>query len=191
MTPKLNLQPLSSLRVSRHQIPAHGLLPNTSVSNHPLLIYHSVFPAPVSPSLVESHLDSLGVVSPQWRYTMYRTTHYHSLTHEVLCVTRGRARLCFGGERNDGRVEVTVAAGDAIVVPAGVAHCLLQDLDDGEEEEGRGESFEMVGSYPGGRQWDMCYGKAGEEDKVDHIRGLEWFTKDPIYGDKGPAIAAE
>ena len=63
---------LSTLRVSSHMIPAHGLTPNSSALNKPLLIYHSVFPASqgsVSASAIESHLKATGVVTPQWRYT--------------------------------------------------------------------------------------------------------------------------
>ncbi|KAL5610188.1 hypothetical protein ACKRZS_009524 [Fusarium odoratissimum] len=109
---------------------------------------------------------------------MYSQTHFHSTTHEVLCISHGRARLCFGGEDNEGRVEPVVETGDVVIVPAGVGHRLLEDLDSG---------FEMVGSYPTGCDWDMCYGKKGEEDKVKAIKNVEWFRKDPIYGDEGPA----
>jgi uncharacterized protein YjlB len=44
-----------------------------------------------------------------------------------------------------------------------------------------------VGSYPAGCDWDMCYGKMGEESKVNAIKDLSWFRNDPIYGDNGPA----
>lgn len=67
------------------------------------------------------------------------------------------------------------------MVPAGVGHCLLEDLNGG---------FEMVGSYPKGRNWDMCYGKEEEGEKVKGISGLGWFTKDPIYEDSGPVLEA-
>ncbi|KAH7904530.1 RmlC-like cupin domain-containing protein [Hygrophoropsis aurantiaca] len=110
---------------------------------------------------------------------MYSTSHFHSTTHEVLCISSGRARLCFGGEDNPEKVEIEVAKGDVIVVPAGVAHRLLQDLDGG---------FEMVGSYPKGRNWDMCYGREDEGSKIEEIKNLPWFGKDPIYGDEGPAL---
>ena len=69
-----------------------------------------------------------------------------------------------------------------IVVPAGVGHRLLDDFN---------SNFEMVGSYPKGKHWDMCYGKAGEEDKAKTISSLDWFNKDPLYGDEGPALALE
>ncbi|CAJ2503647.1 Uu.00g110410.m01.CDS01 [Anthostomella pinea] len=174
--------PLASLRVSRHQIPAHNLIPNTSIQNKPLLHYHAAFPpASITASAIESHLTSVGVVEPQWRFTMYSTTHFHSTAHEVLCVSDGKAKLCFGGEENSGKVEKVVEKGDVLVIPAGVGHRLLEDLT-------TGGGFQMVGSYPKGCNWDMCYGKKGEESKVRSIGKLPWFTRDPIYDDHGPAL---
>lgn len=133
-------------------------------------------------SAVESRLTSIGVVMPQWRYSMYPTTHLHSSTHEDLCVSSGRAKLCFGGEQNPSRVEATVEAGDSMVLPAGVAHRLLEDLSEA------AAGFEMVGSYPVGCDWDLCYGSLGEEDKVKGINQLPWFDEDPIFGSKGPVL---
>lgn len=88
----LNLTPLSSLRISKHFIPPYKLIPNTS--QKPLLIYHACIQPSSTPSNIESHLSSTGVVTPQWRYSMYPTTHFHSTTHEVLCISRGAAKLC-------------------------------------------------------------------------------------------------
>lgn len=171
---------LSLLRVSKHYIPELNFVPNTSIQNHPLLIYHACFPQSTSPSAIESHLLSLDVVVPHWRYTMYSTSHFHSTTHEVLCVASGRANLCFGGVNNPGRVVTEIKKGDVMIVPAGVAHRLLLDLEGG---------FLMVGSYPKGKNWDMCYGREDERDRVSRIKDLGWFTKDPIYGDEGPVLA--
>jgi uncharacterized protein YjlB len=56
---------------------------------------------------------------------------------------------------------------------------LLEDLNGG---------FEIVGSYPKGKNWDMCYGNEEEEGKVKGISGLGWVTKDPIYEDSGPVL---
>lgn len=175
------LTPLKDLRVSSHQISAFNLIPNTSIQKKPLLVYHSAFQPGTSASTIESHLTSVGVVDPQWRYTMYSTSHFHSNTHEVLSVAAGKAKLCFGGEDNPERVEPTVEQGDVIVVPAGVAHRLLNDINGG---------FTMVGSYPKGKNWDMCYGKQGEEEKVRGIEQLGWFQSDPIYGHEGPSLSA-
>lgn len=110
---------------------------------------------------------------------MYRTSHFHSTAHEVLCVVSGRAKICFGGEDNPGRVEHLAAEGDVMVVPAGVAHRLSEDITG---------DFSMVGSYPPGQHWDMCYGREGEEAQVKGIESLAWFDRDPIYGDDGPVL---
>ncbi|WVQ71340.1 hypothetical protein IAR50_000868 [Cryptococcus sp. DSM 104548] len=180
----MSITQLSSLRVSSHRIPRFASFPNTSLLGYPLLIYHSAFsPASSTASSVEAHLRSVGVVEPRWRYTMYRQHHYHSTTHEVLVVTNGGAKLCFGGPpetANEGRVEVRVGRGDVMIVPAGVGHALLQD-------EG---GFEMVGSYPKeAENWDMCTGQKEEKGAAwETIRGLKWFEKDPIYGEEGPAL---
>lgn len=179
MSSSLTVTPLSTLLVSKHLITAHNKFPNSSILQKPLLIYHAAFTGAVSASAVEVHLTATAGVHPQWRYTMYSTSHFHSTTHEVLAVVQGRAKLCFGGEENPSRVEPTVQAGDVMVVPAGMAHRLLEDLDG---------SFEMVGSYPLGCEWDMCYGREGENSKVEKIGRLGWFERDPIYGKKGPVL---
>lgn len=183
----LKMTPLSALRTSVHHIPAHGQIPNTSLSPHPLLIYHSAFasqPAP-DPTTIEAHLRRVGAVHPQWRYTMYSQSHFHSTAHELLVVFRGAARLRFGGDGNPGAVTVEVRVGDAMLVPGGVAHRLVEDL-------GEGRAFEMIGSYPPGKNWDMCYGDGREGEDVgaiqERIKSLGWFEKDPIYGADGPAL---
>lgn len=173
----MSLTPLSALRVSKHQIPAWKGSPNTSIQHKPLLIYHNAFQNS-SASKIEAQLKSVGVVAPAWRYTMYSQSHFHSTTHEVLSIASGSAKCCFGHEDNPDRIEPVLSAGDVVIVPAGVAHRLLED---------RG-GFQMVGSYPTGKDWDMCYGKASEEDKVKGIASLGWFQKDPVYGESGPSL---
>ena len=173
------LTSLKDLKVLQHQIPPHGLTPNTSIQNKPLLIYRSAFPSSTNASQIESHFSSVGVVTPQWRYTMYSTSHFHSTSHEVLGIAAGKAKLCFGHEDNPERVEEILQKGDVIIMPAGVSHRLLDDIEGG---------FSMVGSYPTGYDWDMCYGKSGEESKIARIMDLPWFKRDPVYGDEGPVL---
>lgn len=179
----MGLNPPSAIKVSRHLIPAWHVFPNTSIQNKPLLIYHCAFEKGASASQISNHLKKVDVVVPQWQYSMYRQTHFHSTTHEVLSVVSGRARLCFGGEENPDRVEPVIEAGDVIIIPAGVAHRLLEDLSGG---------FIMVGSYPKGKNWDMCYGAGDEnEDEIKSaISQLNWFDQDPIYGRGGPVSQA-
>ncbi|KAL4067402.1 hypothetical protein V8B97DRAFT_2024980 [Scleroderma yunnanense] len=151
--PPPSLTPPTSLRVSRHQICKFNRFHNTSIQHQPLLIYHSCFSA--HSSAVESHL--------------------------LLCIVSERAKLCFDGEENPERVETAVEKGDVIIIPAGVAHRSLEDL------EG---NFLMVGSYPVRKNWDMCYGSADEEGYTENIKHLEWLKRDPIYEDDGPALGA-
>lgn len=142
---------------------------------------------------------------------MYSTAHFHSTSHELLCIVQGSARVCFGGERNErgerneqrvseggkqrtdekgtsenGSVVQVLSNGDAVLIPAGVSHNLLEDLGR-DQDSGKQEDFLMVGSYPKGCSWDMCYGKPDEEEKVKRIKTLGWFERDPIFGDGGPA----
>lgn len=70
MTPNQILTPLKDLKVAKHQIQAHGLTPNTSIQNKPLLFYRSAFRPNRSASQIEDHLSAVGVVTPQWRYTV-------------------------------------------------------------------------------------------------------------------------
>lgn len=140
------------------------------------MIYHGAFRGTAVE--MEGHLSSVGVVNPQWRYTMYSTTHFHSNTHEVLSIFSGSAKLCFGGEDNPGRLETVAGKGDVLILPAGVAHRLLEDYG----------GFQMIGSYPKGNSWDMCYGKPNEEEKIKGIQRIEWFARDPVYGGEGPAL---
>ena len=105
------------------------------------------------------------------------TGHLQTTSYEVLGISHGKARLCLGHEDNPRAVEETVGQGDVVVIPAGVAHRLLEDVEGG---------FSMVGCYPGGCSWDMAYGEEGEEERIEGIRRLGWFERDPVYGDGGP-----
>lgn len=105
---------------------------------------------------------------------MYRRPHFHSTTHEALGVFQGSARVRFGAADADldaeklvDAVDVDVKAGDAILIPAGVAHGCI-------EEKG---GFKMVGAYPvGAKQWDLNYG--GE--CVEVVEELP--AADPVVG---------
>ena len=154
------LTALKDLKVLKYQIPAYELTPNTSIQNKPLLIYKSAFPSSAKASDIESHLSSVGVVTPQWRYTMYSFSHFHSNTHEVLGIASGKAKLCFGHENNADKVEEILEKGDVIIMPAGVSHRLLEDLEGG---------FSMVGCYPVGYNWDM-YDLRSNEQTVRSVR---------------------
>ena len=83
------LTPLKDLQVLKYKIPAHGLTPNTSIQNKPLLIYKSAFTSTVTAGEIEARLSSVGVVSPQWRYSMYTTSHFH-VSQAITSLNRAR-----------------------------------------------------------------------------------------------------
>ena len=89
-----------------------------------------------------------------WRYPgIYDYYHFHSTSHEVLGVARGRMTLRLGGENG---AEVSLAAGDVLVMPAGVSHIYLDGSDD----------IQVVGGYPDGRDWDLM--------RDEHVTEAEW-----------------
>ena len=111
-----------------------------------------------------------------WRNGIYSLHHYHSTAHEVLGVYSGTADVQFGGERG---ALYHVGAGDVVVIPAGVSHKCLKASSD----------FQVVGAYPGGQVYDMCYGHEGERPQTDqNIASVPDPETDPVYGKDGPLL---
>jgi uncharacterized protein YjlB len=108
-----------------------------------------------------------------WRNGIYPYHHYHSTAHEVLGIASGSALVCFGGE---GGPEIEVAAGDVVVIPAGVAHCLLEERD----------GFLVVGAYAAGRHWDILRPRAASlEPALERIAAVPLPGSDPVSGAEG------
>ena len=61
--------------------------------------------------------------SDGWRNGIYPFLHFHTATHEVLGIARGRATVEFGGARGQA---LAVEAGDVVVLPAGTGHRRLR-----------------------------------------------------------------
>jgi uncharacterized protein YjlB len=152
-----------------------GAFPNSRL---PLLLYRSaVTPVEASPEAMEQLFGGNGW-PPQWRSGVYPFHHYHSTSHETLGIARGSARLMLGGPA--GR-EVSVAAGDVVVVPAGVAHRRLEASGD----------FLLVGAYPPGMDWDLLKGEAGERPQADrNIEAVPMPESDPVRGRDGGLLRA-
>ena len=110
-----------------------------------------------------------------WVDGVFPYHHYHSVSHEVLCVVRGDARITFGGP---GGETVEVRAGDVVVIPAGVGHC----------NEGSGGGFSVVGAYPRGQEnYDLRTGEEGDRPEVlENIRNVPLPSTDPVFGENGP-----
>jgi len=111
-----------------------------------------------------------------WRNGIYSWHHYHSTAHEVLGICGGSGIVRLGGESG---VTVRARPGDCIVIPAGVAHKLLE----------RTAGFLVVGAYPEGQSWDVCSGRPGERPLADRRIGcVPLPASDPVRGKRGPLL---
>jgi uncharacterized protein YjlB len=108
-----------------------------------------------------------------WENGIYNFHHFHSNTHEVLAIASGNVGIILGGP--DGR-NAGLNAGDIIIIPAGVGHKCLSASGD----------FLCVGGYPGGKDYDICRGKADEfEEALKSIQQFSFPSTDPVYGKEG------
>ncbi|GAO43083.1 cupin domain-containing protein [Flavihumibacter petaseus] len=114
--------------------------------------------------------------SNNWTNGIYTYAHYHSNTHEVMAVIKGSTVIWLGGEEG---VTVDLIKGDVLVIPAGVAHLNL----------GKEKDVICVGGYPGGKDFDINYGKPQERPWTDKkIYALSLPSMGPIYGENDPLL---
>jgi uncharacterized protein YjlB len=163
----------SAVAVETHLLPDDGIVPNNIL---PLLVYRRAIsfgktsprPERAFQELFKSH-----GWNDAWINGIYDYHHYHSTAHEVLGIAKGRAKIQLGGPRG---VVVEVGPGDAVVIPAGVGHCLL-----------KGEDLVVVGAYPKGQTWDLCVDTP--EDRKKALENIPWVpmpVTDPVLGEEGP-----
>jgi uncharacterized protein YjlB len=104
------------------------------------------------------------------------TTCTTSRIHEVLGIARGSAKVRLGGK--NGR-NLTIKAGDALVIPAGTGHQCLR----------ASKTFMAVGAYPPFGTYDECGPTAkGYEHGVRSVAKVARPKTDPLYGSKGPLL---
>ena len=148
-----------------------GLLPNSPL---PLLLYPAVLAQEPDRAGAFERLFADNAWQRSWRNGIYTFRHYHSSAHEVLGIAAGRVRVEFGGPRG---VELEVAAGDAVLIPAGVSHLNLGASDD----------LLVIGAYPdGGAREDLC--RATQADRAAALPRLQIVSRpvrDPVLGDGG------
>jgi uncharacterized protein YjlB len=166
---------LQAPQVAAHSLKDDGVYPNNSML--PLVVLQGALASSEGdPAAVFEALFAANHWGGSWRNGVYGFHHYHSTAHEVLGVYGGTAQVQFGGERG---VVLKVSLGDVVVIPAGVAHKNL----------GASHDFRVVGAYPRGQRWDMCYGKSGERPRADqNIARVPVPEADPVYGTDGPLI---
>jgi len=149
------------------QVPVSTVFPNNTL---PVLLYKNVLEtAERSPEAVAKRFAE-NDWGNNWVAGVLNRHHYHSTTHEALGVLSGVVDIQLGGP--DGPV-LSVAGGDVLIIPAGVAHKNLGGAND----------IVCVGGYPGGARYDMCYGHADElEQARRNIRQVPLPERDPVRG---------
>jgi len=110
---------------------------------------------------------------PAWRYPIFPYTHFHPNTHELLGVAEGWAEVLFGGD--SGRM-VTLRAGDAVLIPAGVGHRQVSASDD----------FMVIGAYPHGMSPETLRDEPAKLKMAqEQVKKVPLPTQDPFTGKEG------
>jgi uncharacterized protein YjlB len=124
--------------------------------------------------IIEAVFQQNGWGNSLWRNGIYPYVHYHSMIHEVMGVSRGRAKVRFGGAA--GR-ELDLIAGDVVVLPAGTGHqCLWAD-----------PNLMVIGAYPAGGQYNLCRSSRSEHaEALKTIPQVPLPDTDPVFGPDGP-----
>jgi uncharacterized protein YjlB len=169
------VEAIQKLNIIRHILQDDGLFPNNALL--PLLVYEKAVQIPSSnpAKKIIDFLETNAWVNA-WEDGVYDFHHYHSTAHEVLIIIKGSARIQFGGPSG---VSQLLEKGDAVVIPAGVAHKAIDVYD----------NFTCIGAYPTGQDYDIKKGlKEEREEAIHNIKSLPLPTADPIYGVDGPLL---
>jgi uncharacterized protein YjlB len=154
------------MKIEEHLIRPHPPFPNNP--DMALIHYRAVIDkSTVSPEFFETIFEN-NTWTSSWRNGVYSFHHFHSTAHEAFGCYSGRGRILFGGPEG---IEVELSLGDALLVPAGVSHMLLESTSD----------FHVVGSYPLGTDPDLCRGSEKDyEVLVKRIKKLPSPLSPPV-----------
>jgi uncharacterized protein YjlB len=149
-----------------------GRVPNSRL---PLIVRQgAVTPDSSDPAAAFERVFAKNGWTRSWRGGIFDYHHYHSTAHEALGVAVGSALVRFGGE---GGETVPLAAGDVVVIPAGVAHARINESDD----------LLVVGAYADGRDWDIVRDDPGAVAAArERIAQVPLPSADPVDGETGP-----
>lgn len=150
-----------------------GTYPNNALL--PVLVYGQAVRRSVrSPARAVERVFRRNNWTGAWINGIFSYHHYHSTAHEALGVAGGAATVQLGGP--DGPT-FELAAGDVLVLPAGVAHKNL----------GADDDVQVVGAYPDGQDGDLKRGAPDDRPEADrNINQGSLPTRDPLYGRNGP-----
>ena len=144
-----------------------GAIPNSVL---PLIVYRGGLPAD---AVAIERAFAAHRWPPRWRSGVYPWHHFHPHAHEALGVASGHGRVLFGGPNG---AEIALAAGDVVVVPAGVGHCGVTASDD----------LVIVGAYPEGT--GNTAASRGEVTAAASVAAVAIPAADPVAGIAGPLM---
>ena len=160
-----------------HTFADDGRIPNNPAL--PLIFYRGGIDLSGSPDpemMIEKTFAANGWGN-MWRNGIYPYVHYHSMIHEAMGIARGRATVRFGGQNG---IEIEIAPGDAVILPAGTGHQLLAQT----------QELVVIGAYPPSGKYDLCRGTKAERSKaIASIPKVPRPATDPLFGAKGPLTA--
>ena len=155
---------------------ADGDIPNNSL---PLLVYRQALAAALRTPAACQALFARNEWGGNWVDGIFDYWHFHVTGHEALGCVAGEAEVGFGGDHG---IEVTFAAGDVVVIPAGMGHKRLSEKRGG---------FTIVGGYPPGQRGTITRpGEIPLEEARGLITALDHPRGDPIAGPTGPLMTA-
>jgi uncharacterized protein YjlB len=161
-------------QIEEHWFADDGVVPNNP--RLPLVVYRGVLDTGPGAAASCERLFAGNGWSGGWRGGVYPYHHYHSTAHEALGIVAGSAKVRLGGDSGD---VVEVNAGDAVVIPAGVAH----------QGEAASPDLLIVGAYPGGRGPDLQVPGEGDRGRaLVNIAAVPLPATDPVCGKSGPVI---
>ncbi len=168
--------PRAGIEIRRFRFADDGTVPNNP--DLPVLVMRGALCAGASAYAVKARLEASGW-GGTWVWKVFDYHHYHPDAHEALAVASGRAVLMLGGSQGE---QVSVTAGDVIVLPAGTGHRQIEASRD----------FQVCGAYPPGQEnFETIRGERPHDGAVlDRIAGVARPRTDPVYGADGPLLDA-
>ncbi|KAL1632464.1 hypothetical protein SLS56_003542 [Neofusicoccum ribis] len=148
----------------------------------PVLVYRSAFSTSVPLGEIRNVLQSNKWFSDGYSEAS-KTPIFHSKTHEAHVIIKGRCQLLVGGTQYGpppGQM-IYLSAGDIVVFPAGISHCLVES-----------EGYEFIAFYPEkSAKRDNCEPRASPKEMKQYNKNIGKVAVpkyDPIGGKEGPLV---
>ncbi len=149
-------------------------VPNSTL---PVVLYRGAFAAEAGLADRLERLFQANGWGGIWQNGIFPYQHFHDDAHEVLGIARGEAVVQLGGASG---AEVTVRAGDVVVLPAGTGHKRLSSSPD----------LLVVGGYPPGQEGPGVLRPSGESmaSLVERCAAVQRPDTDPVEGAGGTLV---